>query len=192
VSYYDSVHAAAEAVRSRTRETPAVAVVLGSGLGDFAYSVANAVAIPYAELPNWPVSQVVGHEGRLVVGQIRGVKVAALAGRSHLYEGHDARTVTFAVRAMGLLGVKTLILTNAAGGISTGLAQGALMAIDDHINLDRAQSACGRERRPVRPPFSRSVGGVLGATAGGGGRGVGRGRPAPGARGLRGLAGSEL
>ncbi len=133
--YYDDVRAAAEAVRARAGEAPSVAIVLGSGLGDFANSLGNPVSLPYGELPNWPVSRVPGHEGRLVVGTSRGIRIAALAGRCHLYEGHDARTVTFAVRALGILGVKTLILTNAAGGVNTGFAQGALMVIDDHINL---------------------------------------------------------
>src|SRR4029453_2543800 len=87
------------------------------------------------DLPHWPKSNVIGHEGKLVVGKSRGRTIAALAGRVHLYEGHDANTVTFAVRALGVLGVKTLILTNAAGGVNTGFAQGALMVLDDHINL---------------------------------------------------------
>ncbi len=135
MGYYDDVHAAAEAVRARIGAAPSVAIVLGSGLGDFAGSLGDAVSIPYGELPNWPVSKVAGHEGRLVVGTSRGRRIAALSGRCHLYEGHDARTVTFAVRALGLLGVKTLILTNAAGGVNTGFSQGALMVIDDHLNL---------------------------------------------------------
>jgi purine-nucleoside phosphorylase len=135
MEYYDKIHAAAEAVRARIDGTPSIAIVLGTGLGDFAYSIAHSESIPYAELPHWPVSNVSGHEGRLVIGSIRNARLAALAGRCHLYEGHDARTVTFAVRVMGLLGVRTLILTNAAGGVNTGFAQGALMVIDDHINL---------------------------------------------------------
>jgi len=135
MGYYDAVVAAAEAVRKRAGTLPSVAIVLGSGLGDFATSLTEAVSIPYADLPNWPLSAVAGHEGRLVVGASRGTRIAALAGRCHLYEGHDARTVTFAVRALGVLGVQTLILTNAAGGVNTGFTQGALMAIDDHINL---------------------------------------------------------
>jgi purine-nucleoside phosphorylase len=81
------------------------------------------------------VSRVVGHEGRLVAGTLAGRRVVALSGRVHLYEGHDARTVTFATRVVGLLGVRTLVLTNAAGGVNTAFSQGALMAIDDHINL---------------------------------------------------------
>jgi purine-nucleoside phosphorylase len=116
-------------------EIPEIAVVLGSGLGDFASALGDAVSMAYTGLPHWPASRVVGHAGTLVVGKARGKTIAALAGRSHLYEGHDAGRVAFAVRTLGLLGVKTLILTNAAGGVNTGFARGALMVIDDHINL---------------------------------------------------------
>jgi purine-nucleoside phosphorylase len=136
--YYDQVKEAADAIRSRVPEVPQVAIILGSGLGDFANSLGDAVAMPYDQLPHWPASRVIGHEGKLVVGKVTnagGRTIAALAGRSHVYEGHDLRTVTFAVRVLGLLGVKTLILTNAAGGVNTGFLQGALMVIDDHINL---------------------------------------------------------
>ena len=135
MSYYDQVAEAAEAVKGHVRELPRVAVVLGSGLGDFAGSLGDAVSMPYDELPHWPASKVVGHQGRLVVGTARGHTIAALAGRCHAYEGYDLRSVTFAVRVLGLLGVQTLILTNAAGGVNTGFAQGALMVIDDHLNL---------------------------------------------------------
>jgi purine-nucleoside phosphorylase len=110
-------------------------VVLGSGLGDFAGTLADAVQIPYRDIPYWPVSTVVGHAGLLVVGSVAGRRVAALSGRVHAYEGHDQATVVFGVRAMARLGVSQLILTNAAGGINTGFGQGALMVIDDHINL---------------------------------------------------------
>ena len=134
-SYYDKVHQASDLIRSRSKSIPRTAVVLGSGLGAFASSLERATAIPYGDIPEWPVSKVVGHEGRLVVGQVDGHDVAALAGRSHFYEGYDLRTVTFATRVLGLLGVKTLILTNAAGGINPGFTPGDLMVIDDHINL---------------------------------------------------------
>jgi purine-nucleoside phosphorylase len=136
MDYYDRVQEAANAVRGRIAQVPGAAIVLGSGLGDFAGSLQDAVSMPYQELPHWPVSRVVGHEGRLVVGRSRnGTLVAGLAGRCHAYEGHDQGTVTFAVRVMGRLGVNTLILTNAAGGINTSFASGALMVIDDHLNL---------------------------------------------------------
>jgi len=135
MSYYDEVRAAADAIRARVPKVPETAIVLGSGLGAFADSLGDAVTMPYGELPHWPASRVIGHAGKLVVGTVRGRTIAALAGRSHLYEGHDVGRVAFPVRALGLLGVKTLILTNAAGGVNTGFAQGALMVIDDHINL---------------------------------------------------------
>ncbi len=135
MSYYDQVKQAAEAIGAKVLHVPDVAVVLGSGLGEFTSTLAGGVSMPYGDLPHWPESKVIGHEGRLVVGGVRGKTVAALAGRCHAYEGHDLHTVTFAVRALGVLGVKTLVLTNAAGGINTGFLQGALMVIDDHINL---------------------------------------------------------
>jgi purine-nucleoside phosphorylase len=135
MTYYDHVKEAADTIRSHVPDAPSIGIVLGSGLGDFANTLGDAVTLPYDRLPRWPASAVVGHEGRLVVGTLRGRRVAALAGRSHLYEGHDVRTVTFAVRVLGLLGIKTLVLTNAAGGVNTGFSQGALMVIDDHVNL---------------------------------------------------------
>jgi purine-nucleoside phosphorylase len=134
-AYYDDVKEAADAIRSRVPQVPAIAVVLGSGLGDFAASLGDAVSMPYGELPHWPASGVIGHDGKLVVGTSCGRTIAALAGRCHAYEGHSLQRVTFAVRALGLLGVKTLLLTNAAGGVNTSFSEGALMVIDDHLNL---------------------------------------------------------
>jgi purine-nucleoside phosphorylase len=135
VSHYDRVEEAAAAVRARGGQPPDTAIVLGSGLGDFADALVDAIAIPYADLPHWPASTVVGHAGRLVVGTLAGRRIAALSGRAHFYEGHDLATVVFATRVMGRLGVSQIVLTNAAGGINTAFSQGALMIIDDHINL---------------------------------------------------------
>ena len=135
---FERVEEAAASVRARCGKVaalPDTAVVLGSGLGDFADTLLDAIATPYGEIPHWPAATVVGHAGRLVVGSVAGRRVAALAGRVHYYEGHDLGTVVFGTRVMGRLGVKRMILTNAAGGINTGFAQGALMVIDDHINL---------------------------------------------------------
>jgi purine-nucleoside phosphorylase len=143
MAYYDHVNQAADAVRKQIKQVPQIAIVLGSGLGDFANSLEAAVHMPYGSLPHWPASKVIGHEGKLVVGSVKGRVIAALAGRSHLYEGHDMGTVAFAVRVLGLLGVKVLILTNAAGGVNTSFAQGALMVIDDHINLMGANPLVG-------------------------------------------------
>ncbi len=152
-TYYDRAREAADAVRSKVRAVPDVAIVLGSGLGDFANALGDAVTMPYDTLPHWPASRVIGHEGKLVVGTAKGRSVAALAGRCHLYEGHDPATVTFAVRALGLLGIKTLILTNAAGGVNTGFSQGALMVIDDHINLMGANPLAGPNDDRFGPRF---------------------------------------
>jgi len=153
MDYYERVKAAADAVRSRASELPRIAIVLGSGLGDFANSLSGPVTMPYRDLPHWPASNVIGHEGKLVVGRVQGRLIAALAGRSHAYEGHDLRTVTFAVRVLGLLGVKTLILTNAAGGVNTSFAAGALMVIDDHINLMGASPLAGENDERFGPRF---------------------------------------
>ncbi len=135
VSIYDRVEAAAAAVRTRCGAMPETAVVLGSGLGDFADTLIESTSTPYQSLPYWPATRVAGHAGRLVVGGVAGKRVVALAGRVHAYEGHDLATVAFAARVMGRLGVKRIVLTNAAGGINTGFSQGGLMVIDDHINL---------------------------------------------------------
>jgi len=135
LSMYDRVDASAAMVRSRCSALPETAIVLGSGLGDFAGTLADAITMPYGDLPYWPASRVVGHEGQLVIGNVGGTRVAALSGRVHFYEGHDLGTIVFATRVMRRIGVRRLILTNAAGGINTGFAQGALMIIDDHINM---------------------------------------------------------
>ncbi len=153
MTYYDRVREAADAVRASVSDMPSIGIVLGSGLGDFAGSLQDRVTLPYSDLPHWPVSRVIGHEGNLVVGTAAGRRVAALAGRSHLYEGHDAATVTFAVRALGLLGVKTLILTNAAGGVNTGFSQGGLMVIDDHVNLTGHNPLVGANDERFGPRF---------------------------------------
>jgi purine-nucleoside phosphorylase len=114
---------------------PELALILGSGLGEFASTLQDAVSIPYGDIPEWPQARVVGHEGRLVLGTKGGKRVAVLAGRVHFYEGYDLRTVTFPTRVLGRLPVKTLVLTNAAGGINTSFTPGSLMVIDDHLNL---------------------------------------------------------
>src|SRR6187431_2260357 len=132
---YARVDEAAATIRIRCGGLPETAVVLGSGLGDFADTLLDAFAAPYGNLPHWPASNVIGHAGRLVIGDVAGKRIAALSGRVHFYEGHDLATVVFATRVMGRLGVRHLILTNAAGGINTALTQGALMIIDDHINM---------------------------------------------------------
>ena len=153
---YESITETVTFLRESIAPVPEVAVVLGSGLGDFANSLGDAVTFPYDQLPHWPASRVIGHEGKLVVGRVAkagGRTIAALAGRCHVYEGHDLHTVTFGIRALGLLGVKTLILTNAAGGVNTGFRQGALMVIDDHINLIGGNPLVGANDERFGPRF---------------------------------------
>jgi len=144
---------AAAAVLDAAGGTPDIAVVLGSGLGDFAGRLAGARSVAYGRLPHWPESRVVGHEGRLVVGRLGGRLVAALSGRVHLYEGHHPRVVTFPTRAMAHAGVRAMILTNAAGGVNTAFASGALMVIDDHINLLGANPLTGPNEDRFGPRF---------------------------------------
>ena len=132
---FDRVEEAATHVRQQLGVVPDIAVVLGSGLGAFADGLADPVRLPYAGIPHWPAATVIGHAGVLVAGRSGDRRVVTLAGRAHYYEGHPMSTVTFATRVLGRLGVKTLVLTNAAGGINTAFSPGTLMAIDDHINL---------------------------------------------------------
>jgi len=135
MDYFSRVDTAAAFLRSRIQPMPQVAIVLGSGLGAFGDALEGAVTVPYGEIPGWPESRVIGHAGKLVAGRANGRRVLALSGRVHFYEGHALDVVTFAARVLGRLGVTTAILTNAAGGINLKFGQGALMVIDDHINL---------------------------------------------------------
>jgi purine-nucleoside phosphorylase len=135
VSLVERLEEAAGFVRGRTSLRPAIGVVLGSGLGAFGDSLVEAASIPYGEIPHFPASTVVGHGGALVVGRCRGVPVAVMKGRVHFYEGYSLDQVVFPVRVLGRLGVKALVLTNAAGAINSSFAQGDLMVIQDHINL---------------------------------------------------------
>lgn len=140
-------------LRSRITAPPKIGIVLGSGLGAFADAVENAVAIPYADIPNWPVSTAIGHAGALVSGQVAGVDTAILSGRCHYYEGYSPQQVVFGVRALGRLGVRTLILTNAAGGINLSYQQGALVLISDHINLQGFNPLTGPNDETLGPRF---------------------------------------
>jgi purine-nucleoside phosphorylase len=151
--YYDRVAEAAAWLRARVTAAPSAAVVLGSGLGAFAGRLADAWHAEYGDVPHWPPASVIGHAGRLVTGRVSGRTVAALSGRAHFYEGHDLRTVTFATRVLGLLGVKVLVLTNAAGGINTSFTQGALMIVDDHINLMGSNPLVGPNDERFGPRF---------------------------------------
>ena len=134
---------AADFVFSRTKLRPQIALVLGSGLGAFAEEFAEATKIPYAEIPYFPRSTAIGHAGQLVIGKVGAVPVAAMQGRVHLYEGYSAKEVAFPVRVFARMGVRTVILTNAAGGIKRELGQGKLVVISDHINLQGVNPLTG-------------------------------------------------
>jgi len=131
----ERVAEAADVIRARGARTPSVAVILGSGLGDLADEIAAPVAVPFAEIPHFPVSTVAGHSGTLVVGSLQGTPVVAMRGRVHFYEGYSLREITFPVRVMRRLGAEVLIVTNAAGGLNESFETGDLMALTDHLNL---------------------------------------------------------
>ncbi|MEN3325582.1 MAG: purine-nucleoside phosphorylase [Acidobacteriota bacterium] len=150
---YERAEHATRVIRSRISIEPRVAVVLGSGLGGFADDFEEAVSIPYEDIPGFVRSTAQGHAGRLVVGKIDSVPVLAMQGRVHYYEGYSLEEVTFAVRTFGLLGVKTLVLTNAAGGINVQLTQGALMVISDHLNLMGVNPLRGANDERFGPRF---------------------------------------
>lgn len=147
------MNSAVEFIRSQTGMTPRVAVVLGSGLGAFADTLAAPAAIPYERIPGWPKSTAVGHAGQLVFGRCGGVDVVVMSGRSHLYEGYGPADVIFGVRTLGALGVKTIAFTNAAGGINTRYKQGALVLISDHINLQGSNPLIGANDDALGPRF---------------------------------------
>jgi len=132
---------------------PAVGMVLGSGLGAFADELTPRVEVPYGDIPHWPVSTAVGHAGKLVSGMLGAKPVIVLAGRAHLYEGYSARRVTFPTRVLRELGVHSLVLTNAAGGINLSYSQGGLVAISDHINLQGTNPLIGPNEDDWGPRF---------------------------------------
>jgi purine-nucleoside phosphorylase len=135
MTLYDQVSESVASIQARTKQKPAVALVLGSGLGSMADEIDDAIAIPYAEIPHFAHSSVVGHAGRLVIGKLEGQPVVAMQGRFHFYEGYSLQTVTFPVRVMHGLGVHTLIVSNAAGGVNARYRPGDFMLIRDHINI---------------------------------------------------------
>jgi purine-nucleoside phosphorylase len=150
---YERVHAAAQAVRTRTTTVPEVGLILGSGLGGFADGLAHPVAIDYGDIPHVPRSHVVGHKGRLVLGARAGVRCAVMQGRAHLYEGHSAQAVGFPVRVLIALGAKIVIVTNSAGGINPAWPAGTLMLIRDHIDLLRDHALRGPNDERLGPRF---------------------------------------
>ena len=144
---------AARYIQKRVQLRPRIAVVLGSGLGSFVDELAGRVNIPYSEIPGWPGSTAVGHAGMLAVGKLDGLDVAVMAGRAHLYEGYTPAQVTFGVRVLGTLGVRSIVFTNAAGGINLALERGGLVLISDHINLQGSNPLTGPNDDALGPRF---------------------------------------
>src|SRR6266566_9062120 len=135
MTLYDQVVEAVIAIQAHTSQKPAVALILGSGLGDLVTEMRDAVAIPYNEIPHFAHSTVVGHAGRLLIGLLEGVPVVAMQGRFHFYEGYTPQVLTFPIRVMSMLGAETLLVTNAAGGVNPAYRPGDFMVIRDHINM---------------------------------------------------------
>jgi purine-nucleoside phosphorylase len=145
--------AAAKFILRKTKLRPRIALVLGSGLGAFADEFANATRISYAKIPHFPRSTAIGHVGQLVLGKVDGIAVAGMQGRVHLYEGYSAKQVAFPMRVFSRMGVKAVLLTNAAGGINLSYSEGALVALSDHLNLQGANPLIGPNEDGFGPRF---------------------------------------
>jgi purine-nucleoside phosphorylase len=152
-SEFDRAESAAKFIFSKTDLRPQIALVLGSGLGAFADDFDIPTKIPYAEIPHFPRSTAIGHAGQLVVGKVGDVPVAGMQGRVHLYEGYSAKDVAFPIRVFARMGIKAVILTNAAGGIKREFGQGQLVVIKDHINLQGANPLTGPNDERFGPRF---------------------------------------
>jgi purine-nucleoside phosphorylase len=141
--HYALAETAAQSILQRTHLRPHIGLVLGSGLGSFADSLTDSTRIPFSEIPAFPRSTAIGHAGQMVIGKSRAVPVVAMQGRVHLYEGYSAQQVAFPMRVFGRMGIRSVILTNAAGGINLNYQQGALVLIRDHINLQGTNPLVG-------------------------------------------------
>ncbi|MGA9966833.1 MAG: purine-nucleoside phosphorylase [Terriglobales bacterium] len=147
------IECASEFLLLQTQLTPTVGLVLGSGLGGFADELSEATSIPYANIPFFPTSTAIGHAGQMVIGKVGEIAVAAMQGRVHLYEGYSPNEVAFPTRVFGRMGIRALILTNAAGGINLEYKQGALVVITDHINLQGQNPLTGPNDDRFGPRF---------------------------------------
>jgi purine-nucleoside phosphorylase len=152
-SEFARVDRAAKFILSRTKLRPKIALVLGSGLGAFADDLEASAKIPYEKIPGFPRSTAIGHAGRLVIGNVGNVPVAAMQGRVHFYEGYSAKEVVFPMRVLGRLGIRGAILTNAAGGINLEYKQGALVVLRDHMNLQGMNPLIGANDERFGPRF---------------------------------------
>ena len=151
-------------IKSKAKTEAAVGIILGSGLGNLANVIKTEIAIPYAEIPHFPISTVEGHTGKLILGELNGFKVWVMSGRFHFYEGYSAQQVAYPVRVMNMLGVKTLLLSNAAGGVNTSFKVGDLMIINDHISmfvtnplLGKNETTLGTRFPDMSEPYCKSL-----------------------------------
>ena len=147
------VYGAASFLKSKTKEKPHLALILGSGLGYFTEKIQDKIEIPYSEVPHFKETTVEGHEGKVIFGKINDTNIVALQGRTHLYEGYDTKTVVLPTRAVCMLGIQHLVLTNAAGGINLNFKPGDLMLINDHINFMGQDPLRGKESTQLGPRF---------------------------------------
>jgi purine-nucleoside phosphorylase len=153
MSEFEQAEAAANFLLSNTPLRPTIALVLGSGLGSFADELADAVRIHYSQIPFFPQSTALGHPGQMVIGKAGEVPVIAMQGRVHLYEGYSVRQVAFPMRVFGRMGIRSAILTNAAGGVNVEYQQGALVVVTDHINLQGHNPLFGPNEDRFGPRF---------------------------------------
>ncbi|NEU30824.1 purine-nucleoside phosphorylase [bacterium LRH843] len=149
----EKINESATYIEGKIGHQPKIGLILGSGLGELAFEIENAVTIPYSEIPHFPVSTVEGHAGQLVVGTLLGKEVIAMQGRFHYYEGYSMQEVTFPVRVMKKLGVELLIVTNACGGMNKNFAPGDLMVITDHLNMTGDNPLIGPNDEELGPRF---------------------------------------
>ena len=134
-NYLNKMHETVNYIQKKVKEIPKLAIILGSGLGSLADDIENKVVLAYKDIPNFPISTVAGHKGELIFGTLNNIPIIAMNGRFHYYEGYDLKETTYPIRIFKLLGVKTLILTNAAGGINTSFKKGDLMIINDQLSF---------------------------------------------------------
>ncbi len=160
----EKIKAAVAFIQKNYTQTPIAGIVLGSGLGSFTAEMNVEKEIPYGEIPNFPVSTVEGHQGKLIFGELGGKKVVAMAGRFHFYEGYTPQEVVFPIRVMKYLGIKTILISNAAGGMNLGFKVGDLMAIKDHISffavnplIGKNEDGLGTRFPDMSEPYSKAL-----------------------------------
>lgn len=149
----EQINEAVAFIQSKFTGTPEVGIILGSGLGNFTTEIRTTIEIPYADIPHFPVSTVEGHPGKLIIGQIEGKLIVAMAGRFHYYEGYSVEQVVFPIRVMKFLGIRALLISNAAGGVNPAFKVGDLMIIRDHISFSVVNPLIGKNQQELGPRF---------------------------------------